>query len=190
MHRGRRATLQQRRRRHRARREPPRARLRLPRLQWRRQRLPQPQRRAGRLGRPTPQLLRARMQRASGLRPRRELSKSFRLPSAPSFPLPDPSRPPAGACGAGFFSFFTATTQEKSPRKSRRECNFSTGTEPLRLPTRRVSLAIRGFCAHGALATRSAAALPRLRHVCLRRRARVRACSAAHGPADCRGRPC
>ena len=41
--------------------------------------------------------------RASGQRPRRELSKSFRLPSAPSFPLPDPSRPPAGACGAGVF---------------------------------------------------------------------------------------
>ena len=53
--------------------------------------------------------------RASGQRPRRELSKSFRLPSAPSFPLPDPSRPPAGACGAGFFSFFTGTAGKKSP---------------------------------------------------------------------------
>ena len=53
--------------------------------------------------------------RASGQRPRRELSKSFRLPSAPSFPLPDPSRPPAGACGAGFFSFFTGNTSKKSP---------------------------------------------------------------------------
>ena len=56
--------------------------------------------------------------RASGQRPRRELSKSFRLPSAPSFPLPDPSRPPAGACGAGFFSFFTGNTSKKSPEKA------------------------------------------------------------------------
>ena len=31
-----------------------------------------------------------------------------------SFPVP--SRPPADACGAGFFSFFTANTREKSPR--------------------------------------------------------------------------
>ena len=33
-----------------------------------------------------------------------------------SFPVP--SRPPADACGAGFFSFFTGNTSKKSPEKA------------------------------------------------------------------------
>ena len=41
--------------------------------------------------------------------------KGARDPPDPPYPFPIPSRPPAGACGAGFFSFFTANTQEKSP---------------------------------------------------------------------------
>ena len=41
--------------------------------------------------------------------------KGARDPPDPPYPFPVPSRPPAGACGAGFFSFFTANTSKKSP---------------------------------------------------------------------------
>ena len=43
--------------------------------------------------------------------------KGARDPPVPPYPFRTPSRRPAGACGAGFFSFFTPTTREKSPEK-------------------------------------------------------------------------
>jgi len=102
------------RRRHPARRVQRRARLRLPRLRCRRWRLLRPRGRVGRLDRPTPRLpslLRTRMPRESARKPRRNLSKSFLLPSFPFlFPcsfLASGLRP--GACGAGFFLSLPAT---------------------------------------------------------------------------------
>ena len=44
--------------------------------------------------------------------------KSARDPSNPPQPFPVPFRPSASACGARFFSFFTANTTEKSPEKA------------------------------------------------------------------------
>jgi hypothetical protein len=41
--------------------------------------------------------------------------KSARDPSNPPQPFPVPFRPSASACGARFFSFFTANTTERSP---------------------------------------------------------------------------
>ena len=49
----------------------------------------------------------------------RKMIKGARDPPDPPYPFPVPSRPPAGACGAGFFSFFTAgNASKKSPISS------------------------------------------------------------------------
>ena len=41
-----------------------------------------------------------------------------RDPPDPPYSFPVPSRPPADACGAGLFSFFTPNTSKKSPEKA------------------------------------------------------------------------
>ena len=44
-----------------------------------------------------------------------KLDKAARDPPDPPQPFPVPFRPPASACGARFFSFFTANTGKKAP---------------------------------------------------------------------------
>ena len=44
-----------------------------------------------------------------------KLDKGARGPPDPPQPFPVPFRPPASACGARFFSFFTANTSKKPP---------------------------------------------------------------------------
>eukprot|EP00964_Phaeocystis_antarctica_P002907 scaffold1538_cov70-Phaeocystis_antarctica.AAC.2 len=44
-----------------------------------------------------------------------KLDKGARGPPDPPQPFPVPFRPPARACGARFFSFFTGNTSKKSP---------------------------------------------------------------------------
>ena len=47
-----------------------------------------------------------------------KLDQGARDPPNPPQSFPVPFRPPASACGARFFSFFTGTTGEKSPEKA------------------------------------------------------------------------
>ena len=54
----------------------------------------------------------------SAPRARLRVVKSARDPPNPLQPFPVPFRPPASACGARFFSFFTANTSKKSPEKA------------------------------------------------------------------------
>ena len=63
----------------------------------------------------------------SAPRARLRVVKSARDPPNPLQPFPVPFRPPASACGARFFSFFTANTSKKSPFFSA-NLPFSTST--------------------------------------------------------------
>jgi len=47
-----------------------------------------------------------------------KLDKAARDPPDPPQPFPVPFRPPASACGARFFSFFTANTGKTPPEKA------------------------------------------------------------------------